>query len=407
MKSAIPQPCSQWVEQLAACHVDDLAPTERAALARHLTSCTACSAAFDAYREMDQAIRSLPPVLPLASLSEQMMQERGKEVQVNAMSKVDLDETSFSSTRHKGRRSNAIGRALHVMELIAAVIMVGALIGSALVLFTWHRATTTPTGEKKSSPCLFVEPGVPADGIAGPQHICNQHLYTDLHITGNIGGYPVTLEQAYADSAQIIIMLTVPGNIDKQYRQVTVSNIVTAPGVKVGAGGEGTRSQLYRGKVVIYSFYQIQQVLGNPRNLRMHYHGFGISFGGYRAVRGSFAVDFNLPFHAGRLVSIHQTETIGGTSVTLEYLLLAPSQLVLIYHSSRDFITWQYTDIFITTPDLPRPIYLFSSDDSEMHVSASDGANLFDKHGKWIITFQHLPHLQAEATNWVFHVNVP
>jgi hypothetical protein len=407
MKNLMPRPCPQWEKQLATCHADDLAPSERAALAQHLLSCSACRATLDAYGEMDQAIRSLPPVLPLASLPEQVMQLHEEQGSVHTGQKAGLDETG----RHKTRRSSAVGRALRVMELIAAVIMVGAVIGGALLLFKGHRATRTATEEKKSGPCLFVEPGVPVGGITGRQQICNQHLYTDLHITRNIGRYPVTLEQAYADSAQIIIMLTLPGNIDRQFPQVAVSDFVTAPGLKMGAGAQGTWLRLYQGKVVAYSFVEIRQVLGNPQKLTVHYQAFGISLvnkqGGYRDITGPFAVDFTLPFHAGRQVSIHQTQTIEGKSVTLESLLLAPSGLRLTYHSSPDFNTWLYTDIFIKVPGLSKPIYLFSSDESAMHISPFDGASLFDKHGEWTITFQHLPALNAKATNWVFRVDVP
>lgn len=134
--SVMPVPCSEWATRLAATHLDDLPLSERAALNQHVATCAACAAVRDEYRAMDAFILELPAVAPLpVSMIELGRLEEGAK---------ERDET-FPVTMRPGvaRPRKRLSRAGKMLSSLAAVLVVGVIAGSFVLLFSLNRTNNT------------------------------------------------------------------------------------------------------------------------------------------------------------------------------------------------------------------------------------------------------------------------
>jgi len=141
MKTPIAALCAEWAPLLAASHPDDLLPNQQAALEAHVASCPACAAARADYLAMDGLIRRLPAPTPLPGLPPALLQHwrREDERQVTALGSQIRDDGAPTSVPAAGSRISTAARP-HVTaaRAIAAVLLVGVLVGSYFALFAHH-----------------------------------------------------------------------------------------------------------------------------------------------------------------------------------------------------------------------------------------------------------------------------
>ena len=71
--------CKDWAEKLAARHREDLTIQEQLELQKHLHECPSCSALYQAYQSLEDAIRAVPVPEPLPSLLPTLRQMREKK----------------------------------------------------------------------------------------------------------------------------------------------------------------------------------------------------------------------------------------------------------------------------------------------------------------------------------------
>ncbi len=81
-------PCIEWQEKLAATHPDDLSPSHREALERHVASCPACAAVRAEYQAIDALLLAGEDLEPLPVLSTQLLQPRKGPAHVPTMSEL-------------------------------------------------------------------------------------------------------------------------------------------------------------------------------------------------------------------------------------------------------------------------------------------------------------------------------
>jgi len=81
-------PCVEWQEKLAATHPDDLSPSHREALERHVASCPACAAVRAEYQAIDALLLGEEDIEPLPVLSTQLLQPRKGPAHVPRMSEL-------------------------------------------------------------------------------------------------------------------------------------------------------------------------------------------------------------------------------------------------------------------------------------------------------------------------------
>lgn len=136
-------PCREWADKLAANYHDDLSPAERAALNAHIATCKACTTVRDEYRAMDASILSLPVVAPLPV---QALQPARLEEAANGHAEPVFLPVRPVSTRSRMRLNHA-GR---ILSAIAAVLVMGVIVGGFALLASTSRTETT-TGTAASS----------------------------------------------------------------------------------------------------------------------------------------------------------------------------------------------------------------------------------------------------------------
>jgi hypothetical protein len=126
-------------------------------------------------------------------------------------------------------------------------------------------------------------------------------------------------------------------------------------------------------------------------------------------VAGPFVFDFTVPVIAGRVVEINQMVTVNDVPVTLERVVVTPSEarMQLRFHDvpGKPVSDWQWVGL----PRLAVDDWISVQNESE-GGGYSDGPRwvfgknyaLFDKHGEWTLTidklFGHDPEKAAAAS---------
>jgi hypothetical protein len=147
MKQPILAPCSRWAEKLAATHPNDLAPSEREALQAHIASCPICASIRAEYEAMGTYLGQLPTIAPRPGLPPALLHLWHKQEDAQILSPstqddaqiefVPLPQTSTFShlLSHPVRRMR---RMRTFLQTLAAVLVVGALLGGFVALFASH-----------------------------------------------------------------------------------------------------------------------------------------------------------------------------------------------------------------------------------------------------------------------------
>src|SRR5690348_14469658 len=132
-------PCETWAEKLAL-RQEDLSLADRTALAAHLQTCRACSAALEDYRFLDTRLRALPPPVlkPVPRLAFPMGGEEKENENIREQIKIT-------------------GRLLFPGWNALPVTLIARLILVALLLFGMQSASSS--GSKSPERLLFTYGG--------------------------------------------------------------------------------------------------------------------------------------------------------------------------------------------------------------------------------------------------------
>lgn len=140
----MPVPCREWMDKLAAAHSDDLSPSERDALNQHVATCDVCATVRDEYRSMDALILELPVVapLPVSLIASERLEEDGGERN---------EPLSIATGRRPTQRRKRLSRAGKMLSTVAAVLVVGVIVGCFALLFSLSR-NDTESGSSFANP---------------------------------------------------------------------------------------------------------------------------------------------------------------------------------------------------------------------------------------------------------------
>jgi len=140
-------PCIDWAEKLAL-KPEDLAPTERAALNAHLTSCDACGAVSADYRLLIARMRArpVPAVRPLPHLLPELfyLQEDPKKDGILADTPAADKLIHMPTTRippRRGRPERFTILIIGILRPMVAVLIVGIILSGYGWLFEHYRPT--------------------------------------------------------------------------------------------------------------------------------------------------------------------------------------------------------------------------------------------------------------------------
>ncbi len=349
-------PCPEWAKKLAARTQADLSREERAALNAHLLYCQKCVATAASYSRMQQAIRSLPPVKPLADLPHLSFQQT--RISSHAFKEPErisnITDLADRQTRQQRKRPNQ----LRPWVSLVAAAAIALIIGATTFVFSNARSTGLGSNSNPTQPKLPTQkPDNQARSVqsvfsgcalfnqhnddAGMQYICGQNLYKDINLEQVKGNYRVVLYQAYADTNQIVIAYQVEvKQTDGNYAPVSSqphdtssgrgteygSSLSIQGGVPLPSGNSaGTAEVGY----VITSFHTpVDQKATDELKLRMQTHISEIEYkpapnepGNNGKVKSTtnVTIDFAVPYHPEKKIfTVNQTSTSGGGNLTLE-----------------------------------------------------------------------------------------
>jgi HEAT repeats len=340
--------------------------------------------------------------------------------------------TGFSLRKRKqGPPTPRRSRFLHLVNGIAAVLVVGLLIVGALLLFS-HRPSAPALGGSAGTNATPTNAAFPdcGSGFLKVYQICQDHLYKEINLAGSIGGYTLMLGRAYADTNWIIFEYTVTRNADHQQfpAHIAAWTLRTQYGRGLwGGGGESAYDP--KTKVAVQDdMYDASTVPDGTKELTLHFivnmiqiNRVDVISGGSSPVttqegpsffvHGQVVFNFTLPVIPGREANLHQVAVVGGTSVTLE----------------RAVVTRTATRLYVEGEKVtPGDTFTLSAGDRNLDLLQSWAGGAIDQNGGMhpfytstsvVLDFDRAFNFHGEWTlrvssgknggPWIFHFSVP
>lgn len=255
----------------------------------------------------------------------------------------------------------------------------------------------------------------------GTQHILQTNQYTDFHQSKTVNGFTVTIEKVYADANRVIVGYTVNGNAGQNLNNTFafgLSTLTTQQGVSLrlmqGVGTSAIGS--ITGNVFSFDASSIQN---DPKNLQLR---LAIPYGRQPVasafkINGALTFNFSVPFHPGKVISVHQSVVADGKTIMLERVVITPSETRLYVRgfSSQDEMN-NYS--IAASLSVDGKIYTGGGGYRASDIWTMDfDVPLFDKHGEWAVEIRKEINLKDPHTGiygpvpvngavWTFHFNV-
>jgi hypothetical protein len=305
--------------------------------------------------------------------------------------------------RGMGRRT----RLFLAASLVAAVLVIGALAVTSALLFNKQNTGNEP--QSGATPLSITLSSCASQPLPVLVDLCTHHLLTDLLQSRQMGKYVITLERAYLDMNQLLMTFRIfsPSTGRQISADLTDALVTTSQGqsfqMSAGAGNADLQVVQFSTPLVPAQTrtLQLQVEVKALRLPILKLPPAGTPLPQPSAVHGLATFDFTLKYHEGLVVTPHQTVTSNGSRVTLERVLISPSETILegtikgTFPGSPD-----YTFSLNAAGRSPDPT--FSGFGSIFIVGFYDG--LLGQHGTW--TFEISLTSSTEGP-WVFHFMVP
>jgi hypothetical protein len=297
------------------------------------------------------------------------------------------------------------------LTTLAAAVLVAILLGS-FALALQRQGTHGGSGQAGVTPISSTLSRCASQPFPVLVDLCTHRQLTDLRQSRTIGTYVIELERAYLDMNQLLIIYRVfPQSPGRQIpASLTDALATTSQGLAFQfSGGAGSANGL---NVVQFStpalpastrILHFQVEVKALRTILQHPPLEGIPPSQPTVVRGSATFDFSLSYHAGLVVTPHQTVTVNGGSVTLEHVLISPSQTIVEGTTHGKVPTsMDYTFLLQAAGRNASPASSGFGSNGPFLIVYNDG--LLGQHGTW--TFK-ITAISGQAGPWTFHFNVP
>jgi hypothetical protein len=406
-------------EEMTMALAGELSPERQEAFERHRSACEGCAAAYEEQIFARQTLAALgkEPAMPerlATKLHAQLTQESQMPPAEEEAASPGLvyfpaqrasDKPTATPTRQARRRFQpprwvAAHRVASIV--LAAFLAIGLMAGSVYAVRTLlDQVINSDPGTKQAD---------------------LEQQFVPVKQSQTIGGFTVTVEKAYADANRVVIAVTVKKPAGHIYNSAFPDFTLTInQGVKLpqnSGSGYGNRN----GDDAYVDSYDGAAITGNPKTLSLHLElnaiyvaqqdGDNSTFRSY-TVAGSASFDFSVPFHAGRVASLHQSSTVGGSTLTLERVVVSLSE-TRVYLQVGMPDQQQSQDGKGSMPLITHlSVGGWDSDHSQGAISEwrtpdglteiSYGVSLFDQHGPWTLTVQ----ASSDGPSWTFHFIVP
>ena len=309
----------------------------------------------------------------------------------------------------RGERRHA--RLFLAASLAVAVLVIGALVVTAVLLFSRQRVgneaqpETTPISITLSS-CA----NQPVPVLVG---LCTHHQLTDLLQSRKIDKYVLALERAYLDMNQLLITYRVfsPSTGRQTPADLTDTHVTTSEGLSFRPSAGQTPAT---GPEVVQ--FSTPAVPANTRALQFQVEIKALHLPILKlpppetppppssVVHGSATFAFTLQYHDGLVVTPHQTVTVNGSGVTLERVLISPSETILQGTTKGTFPdSFDHTFSLNAAGRNASPTFSVLGGESNPFSIGYD-AGLLGQHGTWTFEISLTPSTEG---SWMFHFKVP
>jgi len=175
----------------------------------------------------------------------------------------------------------------------------------------------------------------------GTSYLLTKDQFTSLNQTKRTGALTGTLEAAYADANRVLLGISIdhsklPSAGTGGEWTLVPESLTTSDGINLPS--LGMYYQVDSKDMGSLMSYDASQIQGNPASLHIHavfsYYCSDLNDGKCspqaRIHNGAnpfrLVYDFTIPFHPGRVVTVQQTVASNGKPLTLERIVIAPSE---------------------------------------------------------------------------------
>ncbi len=297
----------------------------------------------------------------------------------------------------------------------------------------------------------------------GGQQVFQKQQFVHIGKAKTIEGFTLTVEDAYADANEIIVSYSITSaNIEAlgkgghwAFNDVLLATKGSANIPELLSRGtepdwaytKNNANKIPTGLNVVY--FDGSTIQGNPKSIDLHTtvtYGCGSEGGGpsSETINGTtvaltptpgsdcsakatevsnklnWAFDFSLPFHAGRVVNVHQSATSGGRTVTLERVVITQSETRfyidgLAYTNDRDELhslqynllldNKNYNEVQFGGQDTGHPFVWLEESLTNQHGDASFSITPYPVPANTTPSPYDFPHVKGGP--WIFHFVIP
>lgn len=164
----------------------------------------------------------------------------------------------------------------------------------------------------------------------GTAQIPARNLGEEVHLTRQVGAYSVTVQRVYADANQVVVGYTLHGPTGSSPDGLMDMEL-TSPDGKALAPLAGQGWGIDRGEgALVAAFDATGLSITNAAPLRLRLRADGVSYtdpdGVTRVTRGNIAFDLSVAPQRSRVLAPGRTTEVAGTSVTLERVVISPTE---------------------------------------------------------------------------------
>lgn len=355
---------------------------------------------------------SLPPTLSWTAIEEKHLEQRFPQRKVRYMEHYSVQEKQNSLARVTRTTPFRFSRRFGIVAAIILAMLVLSGLAMAYVAI---------------SPLVrdLFKAYPPTHGVL------QKNEFIQLHQSQTAGGLTVNLEAAYADSNQVIIGYT----ISPAHEDLNVAfTLTTKQGLTLPEHLGGQVNYDAPISAAMESF-DAGVITGSPQQLDLHLKGTVIKNAMIRKPEtlGSMSFDFSVPFHIGKILTPHQSVTTNGQTITLERVVVTPTETRIIVSGLKNMSHNLLKDYVL---GIAAPVYVSHTSKQYDYGSASPASDNQQVYTSWIFVYPHdlynnsgtwklqitqteiSRHLQQNSTptqraqgmrvtNWTFQLVVP
>jgi hypothetical protein len=245
----------------------------------------------------------------------------------------------------------------------------------------------------------------------GAKTVIMNRLGTELALTRSAHGYVVTITRAYADTNRVIVGYTI-------HRSSHASSNEMPPFVPVLTMADGQTLQRLGGGARAWDGayldnFDAAPIAGNPKSVTLKLVIPLPDTTGARGDGSPFTFSFTVPFMRARVANVHQEQTAAGTTVTLDHVVVSPSETRIYLRGLPGAGIFARLSAGSWDSAQQRGVGILSSIRSteDGTVVCDFPTSLMDEHGEWTLQIEAGPPTMdgrhVTGGPWLFHFVVP